>query len=460
MAMEIDLRDVLPTIRVPTLVLAMPSARDEAQFIADRIPQARLFEVSGPDFFIKLLGDDVYDEIERFVLGLDVAREPDTVLATVMFTDIADSTRKAAEIGDRAWAELVSKHHAIFRRRLDVFRGTEIDTAGDGFFASFEGPIRAVRCGRAITEAVRAIGLEVRVGLHTGECERVGAKLGGLAVNIGARVAGAAAPGEVLVSSTVKDLVAGSPIEFVDRGAHELKGSPAGGSSTPLPAAEPSSVGRRFRELPAKPVDFGSVVCGELNAGLLESRLAARVQRARSVAIATRERDRRLVERGQRHPVGIVGVRLGALGEVALGFVHIPAVDLDMAEVVQLDSDHSFVADSAVQLQALLEQRSRFVVLAGLAEGLRVQMKRCLAHRRAQVACVLARLLGVFARALVISVVDGDPAQAEVRQRQCLVIAGRARRLERGLVPLARVLALALPEREEAVSIEGKRAFA
>jgi class 3 adenylate cyclase/pimeloyl-ACP methyl ester carboxylesterase len=226
MAMEIDIRDVLPTIRVPTLVLAMPSARGEAQFIADRIPKARLFDVKGPDFFAKLLGDDVYDEIERFVRGLDIESEPDTVLATVMFTDIADSTKKAAEIGDRAWAELVSRHHALVRQHLGAFRGTEIDTAGDGFFASFEGPIRAIRCGRSITDAVRAIGLDVRVGLHTGECERVGPKLGGLAVNIGARVAGAAAPGEVLVSSTVKDLVAGSRIEFAERGVHALKGIP------------------------------------------------------------------------------------------------------------------------------------------------------------------------------------------------------------------------------------------
>jgi class 3 adenylate cyclase/pimeloyl-ACP methyl ester carboxylesterase len=228
MAMEIDIRDVLPTIRVPTLVLAMPSKRDEARFIADRIPQARLFEASGPDFFIKLLADEVYDEVERFVRGLDVESEPDTVLATVMFTDIVDSTRKAAEVGDRAWAELVSKHHALVRRHLGTYRGSEIDTAGDGFFASFEGPIRGIRCGRAITESVRSLGLDVRVGLHTGECERIGDKLGGLAVNIGARVGAAAGPGEVLVSSTVKDLVAGSQIAFADRGVHELKGIPGG----------------------------------------------------------------------------------------------------------------------------------------------------------------------------------------------------------------------------------------
>ena len=226
MAMEIDIRDVLPTIRVPTLVLGIHSELDEPQYIADRIPQARVFQVAGPDFFIKLLGDEVYAEVERFVTGLDVEREPDTVLATVMFTDIVDSTKKAAELGDRAWADVVTKHHAVIRRHLDAFRGHEIDTAGDGFFASFEGPIRAIRCGRAITESVRPLGLEVRVGLHTGECERVGSKLGGLAVNIGARVSGAAGPGEVLVSRTVKDLVAGSRIEFAERGVRELKGIP------------------------------------------------------------------------------------------------------------------------------------------------------------------------------------------------------------------------------------------
>ncbi len=228
MAMEIDIRDVLPTIRVPALVLAIPEEpeRGAAAYVADRIPQARLVDVAGPDFFVRLLADEVYDEVERFVVGLDAEAEPETVLATVLFTDIVDSTRKAAELGDRAWAELVSRHHAIVRRQLDAFRGTEIDTAGDGFLASFEGPIRAIRCARAITESVRSLGVEVRAGVHTGECERVDGKLSGLAVNIGARVAALAGPGQALVSSTVKDLVAGSAIEFEDRGAHELKGVP------------------------------------------------------------------------------------------------------------------------------------------------------------------------------------------------------------------------------------------
>lgn len=226
MAMEIDIRDVLPTIRVPTLVLAMPAKRDEAAYVTDRIPQARLYEVPGPDFLYGLLGEPVYAEIERFVRGLDQEQQPDTVLATVLFSDIVGSTEKAAELGDRAWAELVSRHHALVRRSLDVFGGTEIDTAGDGFFASFDGPIRGIRCARAISDGVRSLGLEVRVGLHTGECERVDGKIGGLAVNIGARVAAAAQAGEVVVSGTVKDLVAGSGIEFEERGEHVLKGVP------------------------------------------------------------------------------------------------------------------------------------------------------------------------------------------------------------------------------------------
>jgi class 3 adenylate cyclase len=226
MAMEIDIRDVLPTIRIPTLVLAAPRFADESRYIADRIPDARIIDVPGPDFMVALLADEVYDEVERFAVGLDTDRAPDTVLATVLFTDIVDSTTRAAAVGNRAWSELLSKHHALVRRNLDSFRGTEIDTAGDGFFASFEGPIRAIRCAQAISEGVRSLGLEIRAGLHTGECERVDGKIGGLAVNIGARVAAAADGGEVLVSSTVKDLVAGSGIEFEDRGVHDLKGVP------------------------------------------------------------------------------------------------------------------------------------------------------------------------------------------------------------------------------------------
>jgi class 3 adenylate cyclase len=226
MALEVDVRDVLPAIRVPTLVLHMPVRRGEAEYVADRIAGAQRFEVPGPDYFVFMLGDGVYSEIERFVESLVADSRPDTVLATVLFTDIVGSTAKAVELGDRAWAELVQRHHALVRLQLDRFRGRELDTAGDGFFAAFDGPIRAIRCAGAIRASVRELGLDVRAGLHTGECEVVGEKLGGLAVNIGARVAARAAAGEVLVTSTVKDLVAGSEIGFQERGAAELKGVP------------------------------------------------------------------------------------------------------------------------------------------------------------------------------------------------------------------------------------------
>jgi class 3 adenylate cyclase len=175
---------------------------------------------------VSLLGDRVYDEIEQFVRSLRDEGEPDTVLATILFTDIVGSTAKAAELGDRAWADLVKRHHSLVRSQLDRFRGRELDTAGDGFFAAFDGPIRAIRCATTIGTSVRDLGLEVRAGLHTGECEIVGEKLSGLAVNIGARVAAQAQPGEVLVTSTVKDLVAGSGIAFAERGTAELKGVP------------------------------------------------------------------------------------------------------------------------------------------------------------------------------------------------------------------------------------------
>jgi len=225
MRMDIDIRDVLPSIRVPTLVLHRPFARGEAEYVAGRIRGAERLEVGGPDTMLFLV-PGVGDEIERFVRGAWGEREPDTVLATVLFTDIVDSTAKAAELGDRTWKELVGRHHVLVRAQLDRFRGREVDTAGDGFFATFDGPARAIRCAGAIADGVRDLGLQVRAGLHTGECELVGGKVGGIAVNIGARVAANAEPGEVLVSSTVKDLVAGSGIEFRDRGVAELKGVP------------------------------------------------------------------------------------------------------------------------------------------------------------------------------------------------------------------------------------------
>ena len=171
------------------------------------------------------------DELQRFLENAwsaagDQEREPDRVLATVMFTDIVGSSERAATIGDRGWRELLEQHHELVRRQLMRYRGVEVDTAGDGFFASFDGPARAIRCACAISESVGGIGLDVRAGLHTGECELVDGKVAGIAVHTGARVASEAHPGEVLVSSTVKDLVAGSGIQFEDRGVAELKGIP------------------------------------------------------------------------------------------------------------------------------------------------------------------------------------------------------------------------------------------
>jgi class 3 adenylate cyclase len=230
MVMEGDVRDVLPAVRSPTLVLHRPSTTQEAVYVAERIPGARRMEISGlRDGFI--WADEGADEIavtemRRFLDGLGSTPEPDRVLATIMFTDIVGSTQKAAALGDAAWRELLAGHHSLVRTLLARNRGEELDTAGDGFFASFDGPGRAIACAAAIAHDVQALGLEVRVGVHTGECERADGKLSGIAVVIGARVAGAASPGEVLVTGTVRDLVAGSGIEFVDQGEHELKGVP------------------------------------------------------------------------------------------------------------------------------------------------------------------------------------------------------------------------------------------
>jgi class 3 adenylate cyclase len=225
---QIDVRTLLPAIRVPTLVLHRSGDRDsrpeEGLYIAERIPSARFVELAGDDHFPSIDGDQIVDEVEEFLTGVRRGPEPDRILATVLFTDIVGSTEKAAALGDRAWLELRDDHDALVRRELARFRGNEIDTAGDGFLASFDGPARAVRCGSAIVRGIRNLGLEVRAGVHTGECELAGGKLGGIAVHIGARVAGLAGPGEVLVSSTVKDLVAGSGIVFRDRGAKRLKG--------------------------------------------------------------------------------------------------------------------------------------------------------------------------------------------------------------------------------------------
>jgi class 3 adenylate cyclase len=225
MIADVDVRDVLGVIRVPTLVAHVPGVREEAAYVAERIPGARRFEVPGPDFAIYLQAESLLPELERFMASLD-AEETETVLATVLFTDIVGSTAKLAELGNARWRELVEQHHAVIRQQLSRFRGTEIDTAGDGFFATFDGPIRAIRCASAITASLHKLGLEVRAGLHTGECEVIGDKITGIAVNIGARIAARAGPGEVLVSSTVKDLVAGSGLAFEDVGEHQLKGVP------------------------------------------------------------------------------------------------------------------------------------------------------------------------------------------------------------------------------------------
>jgi class 3 adenylate cyclase len=226
---QIDVREVLPTIRVPALVMHrtddLDARLEEGLFLAQRIPGARFVEFAGADHsWWTQDRDAILDEIEELLTGVRPAPEPNRVLATVLFTDIVGATDHARELGDRRWTELLERHHAAVRRELDRFRGREVDTAGDGFLATFDGPARAVRCAVAAREAVRGLGLELRAGLHTGECELLGGKVAGIAVHTGARVAALAAPGEVLVSTTVRDLVSGSGIVFEDRGEHALKG--------------------------------------------------------------------------------------------------------------------------------------------------------------------------------------------------------------------------------------------
>ncbi len=235
MNMEIDVREALPAIRVPTLVLHRPLDRgvsiEHGRYIASHVPGAQLVEVPGAGHVGSVAEmPPIIEQTRRFLRRVWEAgaeeQAPDRVLATVLFSDIVGSSEKAASLGDRAWRELLERHHELVRRQLVRFRGQEVDTAGDGFFASFDGPARAIRCGCAITEAMRDLGLQVRVGLHTGECELIEGKVAGIAVHTGARVAANAQPGEVLVSSTVKDLVAGSGLAFQDRGTHELRGIP------------------------------------------------------------------------------------------------------------------------------------------------------------------------------------------------------------------------------------------
>ena len=231
MNMEIDIRHVLPAVRVPTLLLHSVNDRTipvgASRYMAAQIPGAKLVELQGIDHVPwGCDAEQIADEIEEFLTGARRGAEPDRVLATVLFTDIVDASERATRLGDRRWHDLLDSHHALIRRELGRFRGREIDTAGDGFLATFDGPARAVRCACAVSEAVRALGLEIRAGLHTGECELMGDKLGGIAVHIGARVAAQAGGGEVLVSSTVRDLVAGSGLAFEDRGLQRLKGIP------------------------------------------------------------------------------------------------------------------------------------------------------------------------------------------------------------------------------------------
>jgi class 3 adenylate cyclase/pimeloyl-ACP methyl ester carboxylesterase len=233
---QIDVRHVPSAVTAPTLVLHRDRDEEtlveEGRYLADRILDARFVELSGVDHAWWVNSGQIVAEVRSFLDGIrergewEVVAEPERVLATILFTDIVGSTAKLAELGDRRWRELLQQHHAIVRRQLTRFSGRELDTAGDGFFASFDGPARAIRCASTITRAVRELGLEVRAGLHTGECEVIDGKVGGIAVHIGSRVASQARANEVLVSSTVKDLVAGSGIAFQERGIVELSGIP------------------------------------------------------------------------------------------------------------------------------------------------------------------------------------------------------------------------------------------
>jgi class 3 adenylate cyclase len=228
---EFDVRDVLPSIRVPTLVLHRAEDSfikvEHSRYIASKIPGARYVELEGEENMFSL-GDveALVGEIEEFLTGSRHEREPDRMLATVLFTDICDSTRRAAEMGDRGWRFLLERHDALFRQALDRHRGREVKRTGDGFLATFDGPARAIRCAASVAEAMGTLGLQIRAGLHTGELEVMDGDLGGLAVHIASRVMGHAGPNEVLVSGTVKDLVVGSGIDFEERGERELRGVP------------------------------------------------------------------------------------------------------------------------------------------------------------------------------------------------------------------------------------------
>jgi class 3 adenylate cyclase len=226
MGQEVDFRDVYPAVHVPTLVLYReyrPEARDMYGDVARLIPNATLVGLPGDDY-VGIFLEDPAREIETFLRDLPRHTDQERMLTTVLFTDVIGSTERMSEIGDANWRELVERHHDLVRRMLTRYRGTEVDTAGDGFYATFDGPARAIRCARAIQTEIMGLGIDARAGVHTGECEVIDGKPGGLAVVVGARISAAAEAGEVLVSGTVKDLVAGSEITFEDRGEHELKG--------------------------------------------------------------------------------------------------------------------------------------------------------------------------------------------------------------------------------------------
>ena len=231
LAAGVDIRAVLPAIAVPTLVLHRAGDRlwpvEGARYVAEHIPGAKLVELEGIDHW-PFAGDTpaLVGEVQSFLTGARDLPEPDRQLLTVLFTDIVGSTQRAAELGDRRWRELLERHDDAVRELLARFRGTEVKATGDGFLATFDGPARGVECAREITAALRGLDVDVRAGLHTGECEIRGGDVAGMAVHIGARIGALAGAGEVLVSSTVKDLVVGSPLEFEPRGAHELKGVP------------------------------------------------------------------------------------------------------------------------------------------------------------------------------------------------------------------------------------------
>jgi len=230
MSFDIDVRDIAASVRVPTLIIHsegdMICDVENGRYLAATIPESHYVELPGADHVPWFEPGPVIGEIREFLTGRRVALVPDRILATVLFTDIVGSTDRAAHMGDARWRELLELHNAALRSQFERFRGVEVNTAGDGFLATFDGPARAIQCAREIGRQVEALGLEIRAGIHTGEIEHIGDDVGGIAVHIGARIAGLAGASEVLVSRTVKDLVAGSGIEFEDRGEHSLKGVP------------------------------------------------------------------------------------------------------------------------------------------------------------------------------------------------------------------------------------------